>query len=61
VIFLEEVLVEPDEDIAWYIGFRFITGMSLGIQYVIGDEDDEYSSAIILDLIFIEFSLVFNK
>lgn len=53
--------MEADEDISWYIGFRFITGMSLGIQYDIGDEDDEYSSAIILDLIFIGFSLVFNK
>ena len=54
-------MVPDEEDVAWYLSVRWITGISIGLQYDIGDEDDEYSHAIILDLLFIGFALVFNK
>jgi hypothetical protein len=53
----------PDEEEyePWYIMVAWIRGLKLGIEYIIGEEEDEWDSCIILDLFVVSIGLVFNK
>jgi hypothetical protein len=39
----------------------FIKGLKLGIEYVLGDEEDDWDSYIELDLFLVSLRLVFHK
>jgi hypothetical protein len=59
-----EGLVGPDDDdvkgmVVLYAAF--IKGLKLGIEYVLGDEEDDWDSYIELDLFLVSFRLVFHK
>jgi hypothetical protein len=56
--------VEPDDDdvkgmVVLYAAF--IKGLKLGIEYVLGDEEDDWDSYIELDLFLVSLRLVFHK